>query len=202
MGELSVMQQATLPIFHDIVGGGMTPEQYLDLKEQLISLGYADEIDWCENVDPLKQTENFLFEYIWVVCNSGMKNQIAEVIYKRILQAIIDHKPISKVFGHKGKVGAIEYVIKHRVTLVDKFKNAKDKLTFLETLPWIGKITKYHLARNLGFNYVKPDRHLQRIADQNNTTPMKLCSQISNIIGDRIGTVDVVIWRAANLGLI
>lgn len=180
----------------------MTPERYLDLKGQLINLGYDDEIDWCENVDPSEQLENFIFEYIWVVCNSGMKNQIAEVIYKRILQAIIDHRSISSVFGHKGKVKAIEYAIKHRDSIVDKFMKAKDKLVFLETLPWIGKITKYHLARNLGLDYVKPDRHLQRIAEKNNTTPTKLCSKISNKVGDRIGTVDVVIWRSANLGLI
>ena len=180
----------------------MTLERYCDLKDELIRLGYASEIDWCENMDEAKQLENFVFEYIFVICNSGMKAQIATVIYKKILKAIADRVNISDVFGHVGKVAAIEHVIANETDIINGFKDATDKLEYLETLPYIGKITKYHLAKNLGIDVAKPDRHLSRIADDNNTTPEQLCSGISDRTGDRVATVDGVIWRAANLGLI
>ena len=77
------------------------------------------------------------------------------------------------------------------------------RLEFLERLPWIGPITKFHLARNLGMDVCKPDRHLLRIAKAHHgTTPAALCGRLSRLSGDRIGVVDVVLWRAANLRLV
>ena len=75
-------------------------------------------------------------------------------------------------------------------------------MAYLESIPWIGGITKYHLAKNLGFDCCKPDRHLVRISKEYNTSPEELCKRISEATGDRVATVDLVIWRVANLGLI
>ena len=178
---------------------------YLDLKGQLISMGYADEIDWCENKDKCKKPIEFFLECTWVICNSGMKNQIAEKIYKRIINAIKNSAPIFSVFKHKGKVKAIEYIWDNQFVLFDKYlilEGLEDKLSFAKSLPWIGDITKYHLLRNLGEDVCKPDRHLVRIANKYQSTPFDLCREISDITGDRIGTVDVVLWRSANLKLI
>ena len=180
----------------------MNPHEYLDLKQAIINKGYSYDIDWAENVKPPKESADFVLQFIFVVCNSGMKAQIAEKIYQKILQAICDEKDISKVFGHKGKVSAIKDVIKNQKNYFEAYKLSSDKLSFCESLPWIGKITKYHLAKNLGFDCIKPDRHLVRIAKTYNTNPFDMCQKISDIIGDNLNTVDTVIWRAANLGLI
>jgi len=179
--------------------------KYLDLKEKLVSMGYADEIDWCENKRNCKSATEFFCECTWVICNSGMKNQIAEKIYKRIIEAIKNDVAIFSVFKHKGKVEAIEHLWKNQFILFEqylKLESLDEKLTFAKSLPWIGDITKYHLLRNLGEDVCKPDRHLVRIANEYQTTPVELCNEVSNITGNRIGTVDVVFWRAANLGLI
>jgi hypothetical protein len=48
----------------------------------------------------------------------------------------------------------------------------------------------------------KPDRQLMRIAGRYRMTPEELCSTLAKKTGERIGTVDSVIWRAANLGMI
>ncbi len=180
----------------------MTPDEYIDLKEKLIEMGYADEIDWCEEVNLCVDAKDFAFQCLWVIVNSGMKNQIAKIIYERILEAICEHKAIESVFGHKGKVLAINHILKNRDYLHRKFLDTEDKISFLETLPWIGKITKYHLGRNLGLDCVKPDRHLVRIGKSYKMKPFEMCKKLADVIGDRIGTIDVVIWRAANLGLI
>ncbi len=180
----------------------MEADEYIVLKEKLIQKGYADEINWAENLKVCNDSESFCLEYIWVVCNSGMKNQIAEKIYRRILKAISDTQDISSVFGHKGKVSGIKKVMQNHKEIFADYLIAKDKTAFCESLPWIGKITKYHLAKNLGEDIAKPDRHLMRIAKEYNMSPFELCKTLSDLVGDRIRTVDVILWRAANLGLV
>ena len=180
----------------------MKLEQYIDLKDAIISAGYEKEVDWAESVKVCDNSTDFFLEFGWVVVNSGMKNQIALKIWEKILIAIQDGKTIASAFGHEGKSAAIQYVLDNRWGLYEGYIAATDKLEYLKFLPWIGDITKYHLAKNLGEDHCKPDRHLTRIAKSFGTTPDLLCQGLANQTGDRIGTVDLVIWRAANLGLV
>jgi len=180
----------------------MKSTTYLKLKSELIDRGFGNEIKWAENLQPCNSAIDFFAEYMWVVINSGLKAQIARIIYDRIVVAMQKGKRPSEVFNHQGKAKAIECVFKDRDREFKAYQEASDKLSFLETLPWIGKITKYHLAKNLGLDFCKPDRHLVRIAKMYNTTPDILCKRLAQETGDRIGTVDSVIWRSANLGLL
>lgn len=79
---------------------------------------------------------------------------------------------------------------------------ADDKLAFCESLPWIGGITKYHLAKNFGADVAKPDVHLKRLADAAGCTAQALCDRLARETGYRVGTVDVVLWRACAIGLV
>ena len=45
------------------------------------------------------------------------------------------------------------------------------------------------------------DRHLTRLAAREGTTPAVLCDRLALATGDSRATVDIVLWRAANLGL-
>ncbi|MCK5611819.1 hypothetical protein KAR91_58660 [Candidatus Pacearchaeota archaeon] len=180
----------------------MSPEKYLDLKQAIIDRGYSSEIDWAEDVEQCTDSATFCQQFIFIVCNSGMKNQIAVQIYKKILQAIIDGVDISEVFGHKGKVSAIKDVIKNQTKYFTGYCLSEDKLEFCKSLPWIGDITKYHLYKNLGGDCVKPDRHLVRIAKKYGIDCFEMCQKLSDRIGDKVRTVDLVIWRAANLGMV
>jgi len=183
----------------------MTPEKYIDLKQFVIDSGFGNEIDWSENLSECNDALNFFEEAAWVIINSGIKNQVARKIWDRIIEAMLEGSSVHSAFGHKGKADAIEFIWANRKKLLDEYllkDNDDDKIAFLETIPWIGKITKYHLAKNLGMDICKPDRHLVRIAEKYNTTPEELCKKLSDAIGDRIATVDYIIWRAANLGKI
>ncbi len=180
----------------------MNFSDYLDIKDKIIQRGFIDEIIWADTLEKCEDSESFFLEYLWVLLNSGMKNQIAETIYKKILKAISENVDISDVFRHKGKVAAIKKMMKDYKIVFAAYLKANDKLIFCETLSWIGGITKYHLAKNLGEEVIKPDRHLERIANRFNTNPFDLCKKLSRVSGDRQVTVDTVLWRAANLGLI
>ena len=180
----------------------MTPEQYFDLKERVIEAGYEYDVTWAETVGECKNANDFACEYVYVVCNSGMKAQIARVIFDRVWKALNEGWSSSAVFGHKGKTKAIDWVFDNRDTLFAAYLAANDKLDFLRELPWIGDTTKYHLAKNFGVDCCKPDRHLVRIAKLSGETPAELCERLATETGNRIGVVDLVIWRAANLRFI
>lgn len=180
----------------------MNLSDYLDIKDEVIQRGFDSDIGWANNLKKCEDSESFFLEYLWVVLNSGMKNQIAEKIYRKILKAISKNVDITNVFRHKGKVAAIKEMMRDYKTVFAAYLESDDKLAFCEDLSWIGGITKYHLAKNLGEDVIKPDRHLKRIADKFNTNPFDLCKSLSCISGDRQVTVDTVLWRAGNLGLI
>lgn len=181
-------------------GGRMTTKMYLSLKRRVVDLGYSDMIEWSEGLKPVSDVETFWSEFAWVVLNSGMKEQIARQIWGRVRPAVENGASAGSVFGHKGKAAAIDHVYANREQLLAEYLKAPDKLEYLRSLPWIGGITSYHLAKNYGHDCAKPDRHLVRIAGKEGTHA--LCARLARASGDRIATVDVVLWRAANLGLV
>ncbi len=172
---------------------------YERAKALVVKAGFQEEIDFVEG-RRFKDMEarDFLYQYVYVVLNSGMKNTVAEAIYRRYL------KEGSRVIGHEGKRKAVIQAQLHYRwwfrQLKSNYDDVQDMLDFLETLPWIGPITKYHLARNLGIDVAKPDRHLQRIAEHFGYSDVqKMCRALSESTGERIGTIDLVLWRSVEL---
>ena len=180
----------------------MQVERYLELKRRIIELGYERDVTWAENVGPCADAADFALEAVFVICNSGMRAQIARPIFNRVWAALNDGTPLDQVFGHVGKCGAIRFIFDNRKRLFKEYQAADDKVSYLASLPWIGGITKYHLAKNFGVDCCKPDRHLVRIAASYSLTPDEMCRRLAVETGDRIGTVDIVIWRSANLRLL
>ncbi len=180
----------------------MNKERFMELRKKVIDAGYGDEIAWQESLKPCENATEFFGQYMWVVLSAGMKNQIARIIESRIHQAWDNGLPTSSGFGHKGKVRAIDHVLLNRERIFLEYQNSSNKVEYLVTLPWIGDITKWHLAKNLGLDSAKPDRHLVRIAEGLKTSPLELCKRLAVATGYRIATVDLIIWRAANLGFV
>jgi len=182
--------------------GNMDIAIFHELRQKVINAGYGDEIIWQESAAEPDCADEFMWQYIWVVISSGMKNQIARIIEQRIVEAYNNGVSIDTAFHHKGKVKAIEYMINNHDDIFDAYLEAQDRLEYLNSLPYIGDITKYHLAKNLGEDVVKPDRHLVRISKYYDTSPSELCQKLSKETGLRIGTVDLILWRAGNLGYV
>jgi hypothetical protein len=154
----------------------LTSEKYLELKQALRESGYEKEIIWAESVAAPKSALAFFFEYAWVVLNSGMKNQVAHRIWYRLYEAMLEGCRVTNVFKHPGKAAAIQNVWDNREEYFNAFNQCPPAmvLDWLQTLPWIGPITKFHLAKNLGLDFCKPDRHLVRIAGRYGKTPEEL----------------------------
>lgn len=159
-----------------------------------------EDIRWAEHLCPPVYADDFALEAIFVVCNSGMKNTVALGIFKRCVSALAHGEPVLEVFKHPGKAAAIETIWRDREQLLARYRAAADKLSNLEALPWIGGITKYHLAKNFGLQYAK-DVHLQRLADREGCTAQALCERLAAEVGLRVATVDTILWRACANGI-
>lgn len=178
-----------------------------DLRSIIADLGdiASDDIMWSETIRPPETPEDFALEAIFVICNSGMKNTVARRIFDRVVALVQAGRPAREGFGHVGKVEAIETIWRDRASLHKRFLTEttdEGRLSMLASLPWIGDITKYHLAKNFGVDVAKPDVHLQRLADREDTTPQALCERLARESGYRIATVDLLLWRACATGLI
>lgn len=173
-------------------------------REIVTALGKqaVDDIAWSEDIKPPVDAEDFASEAIFVICNSGMKNTIAVKIFAKVMGAIQGGLSAFDVFRHPGKAAAINLIWRTRDDLLAGYLAAPDKIEFCASLPWIGSITKYHLAKNFGADVAKPDVHLQRLADHEGTSPQALCERLASETGYRAATIDVVLWRACANGIL
>jgi hypothetical protein len=175
---------------------------YLAVRARLAELGHGEDYTWSQNLKPPATPEALACEFTWVVLNSGMRNTTARKIMDRVWPQLVSGQRVIDVFRHVGKAGAITFVWGERNRLFDQFLAAEDVIAFCRGLPWIGDITKYHLAKNLGADVAKPDRWLVRLAAAEATTVDELCARLARDTGDRIATVDVVLWRACAIGVL
>jgi hypothetical protein len=181
----------------------MQVEMFNRILNVLDKLGVAQkDIDWAEHCKAPVSAEEFASETIFVICNSGMKNTVARRIYERVMCALHEGRSATTAFGHEGKAMAIDHIWISRSHLFHEYLNAADKVAYCETLPFIGAITKFHLAKNFGVQVAKPDVHLQRLADHENTTAQALCEQLAYETGYRVATVDTLLWRACATGIL
>ncbi|MCK9591832.1 MAG: hypothetical protein M0Q91_07480 [Methanoregula sp.] len=173
---------------------------FLKADNYLMENNFEWEIDFVRNIKPLEEQEDwyFYYQYVWVVLNAGMKEQIAHKICDRFFE-----EKRFEVIGHLGKREAIRTAAlnyKEWLKKIKELKTTTGRINYLETLPWIGPITKFHLARNIGIDTVKPDRHMIRLAERYNfSNPLEMCRALSEVFKEKVGVIDVILWRYCNL---
>jgi len=192
--------------------------RYLRAKQAVIEAGYSLEIEWQANIAFEEVTErDFLREAAWVVLSSGMREAVVRKKFPLISNAFLEWESAGEItaqsdqcrrdaltcFAHAGKINAIisiaAHVDKHGFSSVHEAIGAKG-IPYIMRFPYMGPATSFHFAKNIGLPVVKPDRHLVRMAQSlNYSSPEALCSEISDLIGDKISVVDIVLWRYATL---
>lgn len=180
----------------------ITLRRFKKLEQAIRDAGFGDDIAWAEQLGPPANAEEFAREAVYVIVNSGMKNTVAVGIFERCMERLHAGKRVRRVFRHPGKARAIATIWKDRHQLFADFSSAEDKVEFCASLPWIGPVTSYHLAKDLGADLAKPDVHLARIARRDRTTVERLCRKLARLSGYRIATVDTILWRACEQGIL
>ena len=191
---------------------------YLHARRVVIAQGYSNEIDWQDSRRFERVTESqFLREAAWVVLSAGMSERVVRGVFPRVSAAFLDWSSATAIvrsrnlclcaataaFAHERKIDAIASIadrINEAGFACFKARVAADWFTELCKLDYIGPVTSFHLAKNLGLDLVKADRHLVRIAEAAGAeSPRALCCAIASATGDRLATIDVVLWRFATL---
>lgn len=191
---------------------------YLFAKEYVIRAGYSSEIDWQDNLRFEDSTEQkFLREVAWVILCSGMREQVVRKHFSKISLAFCNWESAEQickrrllcrrraltVFGHRQKIDAIIGAAELIFSRGYESLKSEVEISGIQTLrriPFIGPVTVYHLAKNLGLDVAKPDRHLCRIASALDfESPDDLCKVVASEVGDRISTIDLILWRFATL---
>jgi len=181
---------------------------YLFAKKYVISKGYADEIDWQSSICYEELNEQvFLHEMCWVILASGMNDKVVRKVFPSIKSVMFGFESSDlicnkkqdclnkalQIFNHKGKISAIiyvaEYIQEHSFVSV-KSNLINNGIDFIKTFPYMGAATSFHLAKNIGLDVVKPDRHLIRISTLLGfDTPNELCNVISGRIQEKISLI-------------
>ena len=193
-------------------------EIYMKAKEAVIGEGFVAEIDWQDGIRFSQIGESdFLREAAWVVLSSGMREAVIRLKFPAMSEAFYFWRSANQVvknleqcriralavFRHRQKINAI-ITIAERIYAqgfeIFKTRIQSEGVEFIQTLPFMGPATSYHLAKNIGLDLVKPDRHLLRVAAAAGyASPQLLCQDISEAVGDRVSVIDLVIWRFATL---
>jgi hypothetical protein len=166
-------------------------------------LGYM--IEWSEQLAPPRTSRHLASAAIYVIAASGMRVTLAKEIHRRCLRALRHDESASSVFGHPGKAEAMDMIWRDRRSLFKQWRHISDddeKVVFCGELPFVGQITKYHLAKNLGVNAVKPDVHMDRLAGAEGVSPWELCHRLAQQTGYREATIDTILWAACAYGVL
>lgn len=191
---------------------------YLAAKKAVVQAGLHSEIDWQENRSFSSINESdFLREYAWVVLSSGMKETVIRNKFPIISEAFfhwVDAQTIfyeadfckRKALDSFGSVPKINAILKITEEICDTgFEALKERLVdqkeeFLQQFPFMGPATSFHLLKNIGFDVPKPDRHLLRLTSAAGYSDhTQMCADISQVVGDRLAVIDIVLWRYATI---
>jgi hypothetical protein len=197
----------------------------LNVALKLFELAYAyfarderlrAELDWQRRATPESFNESDLLrEAAWVILCGGFRESVVRRKFNYISlcfcdwecsESIISSAPACRAgalaaIGNARKIDAIVGVA--RKVNDWGFVGFKSEILFnpiasLRKLPFIGPITVWHLAKNLGFRVAKPDRHLARLSGSLGFADAhELCQAVSKSVCEGINVVDLVLWRYA-----
>lgn len=189
-------------------------QAYQQARQHVIDAGYADDIEWqqwvnFEKVDTLYFWQNAAH----VILNSGMRAVVIAKVWPAISEAFGEWENLAypvgaveqalKVFNNRPKIEAIAKTAEllrqaNWEALKDEIR--REGVIALQQFPFIGPITSYHLAKNIGLDVAKPDRHLVRMAQACGYDDVQVfCRAIAAGAGDSVPVVDIVLWRYATL---
>ena len=199
-------------------------------RASVFAAGFGDELRWQAdvNLDDLTAA-TFLCEHAFVVCNSGMRSAVIDKLWPRlrevfhgfqdrqlILATRTGHRTAAlRVLNSPPKIDAILKMVAlvEDTTWPILHQAIHDGgVQQLRQFPYMGPVIVWHLAKNIGLQVAKPDRHLVRIAQAleygtpgtdggrvvGNDDVQTLCAELAEASGDSIPVVDLVMWRYAS----
>jgi hypothetical protein len=176
--------------------------------------GLDREVEWQRKATFHEFDEtDLLRQSAWVILCSGFRVSVVEQVFDHVSLCFCDWESADAIvstfpacrdaalasFGHRRKLDAIVDVARRvqRASFTRVKRNILcDPIGELQNFPYIGEITAAHLAKNLGFDVAKPDRHLVWISQHLGYSSVRdLCNTIAAGTGEAIKVIDLILWR-------
>lgn len=206
-------------------------ELFERIEQEIIDLHQDSDKDSFETIKkklvnpPILDDDDFAFEVIYVILVGGFSQKTAKRIFADICDYLKERNDVSgrqiyEMFHNSNKTNAIAKVWNNRKIYRQNFytlQSDDERLNFLQTLPHIGKITKNHIARNLGISVVKYDIWIQRLgislfgAGETAEFPLDekvkeycdtMFDKLQEETGLPTGFLDAVLWKACQIGIL
>jgi len=176
-------------------------------------------VDWSEKtLSPPATPEKMASEVIWIILCAGRSAQAARTIERKVWDAINEGRPVVEAFGYRAKAAAIERAWNERekdfeaLQAVVSGGSVEALVEWCGAIPFVGDDTQFQLAKNFGADLVKPDMWQSRLAgfaDRPRRSVkyrfpacMALCRPLAESTGDRVATVDSLLWLGCNKGVL
>jgi hypothetical protein len=172
------------------------------------------QVDRQRRLDPARFTEqDLLRETAWVVLCSGFRERVIRRVFSHVSLCFFDWESADQVYQHwplcvraarssfdnERKLRAIANCAQIIVcTGFDQLKVSilHQPIAQLQEFPFIGPTTAWHLAKNLGMNVAKPDRHLVRLAEAcGYASALELCASLADTHSEQVNVIDLILWR-------
>jgi hypothetical protein len=189
---------------------------YERAAREVSEAGFGWEADWQRSRQAHEFGEtDFLREAAWVILCSGFRETAVRRHFDYLSLCFCDWESAQLIMENQStcRNTAFSCFRNHRkieaiIDVADKVHSSgfqkirqftlEDPISFLQTFPFIGPVTSWHLAKNLGFNVVKNDRHLARLATSHGfDDALGLCQVISDATGEALNVIDIILWRFA-----
>jgi hypothetical protein len=186
------------------------------------SVGLTAEIAWQREANFVEFTERELLrEHAWVTLCSGFRESVVRRVFDHVSLCYCDWESSEAIvssgevcclaaassFSNRAKLQGILSAAR-QVNAVGfsmfKLLVLADPIVQLQSLPYIGPTTSWHLAKNLGLDVAKPDRHMVRVSEFLGFRDADhLCRELAASTGEQVKVVDLIVWRyvADNPGL-
>jgi endonuclease III len=204
------------------------PESYFQAALKFVQKYYPEQLKACSSVRFDDVDDDFFFrEYVFVVHATGFSAKAVGKFMPNLLSAYgwwdaLAHKEfddimqrVALVCNNPQKAKAVHAMSKIMWKGINSSggvgwnKWKKDNLStpdLLAKLPYVGKVTCFHLARNVGMlEFVKPDLHLVRMAKHWGFKDcVSMCKSLQKHHVDNggeelpLGIIDLVLWYSAS----
>jgi hypothetical protein len=187
---------------------------FCEARSYVQHAGLSAEVAWQREVDFAGFTEcELLREHAWVTLCSGFRESAVRRAFDHVSLCFCDWESAEAVvsagdvccetaassFANRLKLKGIFSAAKYIYEVgFDEFKQSvlADPINQLQNLPFIGPITSWHLAKNLGLDVAKPDRHLVRVSERLGfRSADHLCRELAATTGEYAKVVDLIVWR-------
>ncbi len=176
--------------------------------------GLSGEIAWQREANFTEFTESELLrEHAWVALCSGFRASAVRRAFDHVSLCFCDWESAEAIvaagdiccttaavsFANRRKLKGIFSTAKYISEVgFDEFRQSvlADPINQLQKLAFIGPITSWHLAKNLGLDVAKPDRHLVRVSERLGFRSAEhLCRELAANTGEQAKVVDIIVWR-------